>query len=171
MKNISFNGKSYRLHLLDTAGQERFRTLSNSYYRNAHAIILMYDISNRDGFLSIDRWFDEVDENAMPGAVRYLAGCKKDKAGMGLRRVSEEEGLAKSKARGAIGWCEVSSKTRENVRHVFSEVLKAVVSDPELMKIGRRNSTGVSGLINVGDHKFSTNSAYGSNSLGSICSC
>jgi GTPase SAR1 family protein len=60
------------LNLLDTAGQERFRTLSNSYYRGAHGVILVYDISNRESFLAMEKWYDEAESNAMPGAIMYL---------------------------------------------------------------------------------------------------
>ncbi|KAI6247344.1 Ras-related protein Rab-18 [Erysiphe necator] len=158
IKRISVHGTAYRLNLLDTAGQERFRTLSNSYYRNAHAILLMYDISNRESFLALDRWFDEVETNAIPGAVTYLVGCKCDKASLGLRRVSSEEASAKAKIRGAVGWCEVSSKTRENVRRVFSEVVEAVVRDKELMKVGRRQT----GVVSVVNNEIAS---------GSVCLC
>ncbi|PBP16964.1 hypothetical protein BUE80_DR012312 [Diplocarpon rosae] len=40
-KTLSIHNTPYRLNLLDTAGQERFRTLSNSYYRGAHGVILV----------------------------------------------------------------------------------------------------------------------------------
>ncbi len=72
LKKLSVHGKAYRLNLLDTAGQERFRTLSNSYYRGAHGVILVYDISSRDSFLAMERWYDEAENNAMPGAIMYL---------------------------------------------------------------------------------------------------
>jgi Ras-related protein Rab-18 len=72
LKKLSVHGKAYRLNLLDTAGQERFRTLSNSYYRGAHGVILVYDISSRDSFLSMEKWYDEAENNAMPGAIMYL---------------------------------------------------------------------------------------------------
>ena len=75
LKKLSVHGKAYRLNLLDTAGQERFRTLSNSYYRGAHGVILVYDISSRDSFLSMEKWYDEAENNAMPGAIMYLV-CK-----------------------------------------------------------------------------------------------
>lgn len=72
LKKLSVHGKAYRLNLLDTAGQERFRTLSNSYYRGAHGIILVYDISSRESFLSMEKWYEEVEDNAMPGAIMCL---------------------------------------------------------------------------------------------------
>ena len=60
------------LEILLTRIPERFRTLSNSYYRGAHGVILVYDISNRDSFLAMDIWFQEAETNAMPGVVTYL---------------------------------------------------------------------------------------------------
>lgn len=54
------------------AGQERFRTLSTSYYRGAHGVILVYDISNKKSFASMEKWFDEARMNANPDAVLYL---------------------------------------------------------------------------------------------------
>jgi hypothetical protein len=54
------------------AGQERFRTLSTSYYRGAHGVILVYDITNRSSFLGMDKWINEARSNAAPDAVLYL---------------------------------------------------------------------------------------------------
>lgn len=46
--------------------------MSTSYYRGAHGVILVYDISNRRSFLSLERWVDEARTNASPGAVLYV---------------------------------------------------------------------------------------------------
>ncbi|KAI9646949.1 hypothetical protein NHQ30_004949 [Ciborinia camelliae] len=91
LKTLSIHGKPYRLNLLDTAGQERFRTLSNSYYRGAHAVILVYDVTNRESFNSMGRWIEEAEGNAVDGCVFWAVGTKCD-LGKGKRMVSEEEG-------------------------------------------------------------------------------
>lgn len=143
MKKLSINSTPYRLNLLDTAGQERFRTLSNSYYRGAHGIILVYDISNRDSFLSMSRWFDEVENNAQPGAVTYLVGAKLDRENN--RTVTKEEGRRLAEERGAVGWCESSAKTREGVKEPFVGVVGEIVNRPELMK-----GKGRAGTVHVG---------------------
>jgi len=54
------------------AGQERFRTLSTSFYRGAHGVLVVYDISSRASFLTMDRWFDEVKNNTVPDVALYL---------------------------------------------------------------------------------------------------
>ncbi|KAL5351557.1 hypothetical protein ACLOAV_003417 [Pseudogymnoascus australis] len=140
VKKLSVRGTSYRLNLLDTAGQERFRTLSNSYYRGAHGVILVYDISNRDSFLSMGRWFEEVQNNSMPGTITYLVGSKLDKGAS--RKVSAEEGEELAAIHGAQ-FCEVSSKTRENVRKPFIEIVDTIVSTPGLVEQTQREPSGI----------------------------
>ncbi|KAI0885220.1 ras-domain-containing protein [Annulohypoxylon maeteangense] len=132
MKKLAVHGKAYRLNIFDTAGQERFRTLSTSYYRGAHAVIIVYDISSRKSFLSMERWIDEARMNASPDAVLYLVGSKLDKIATGGRAVTEEEGKAFAESQGA-GFCEVSSKTRENIRRPFVEVVDRIVQKPQLL--------------------------------------
>jgi Ras-related protein Rab-18 len=138
LKKLSVHGKAYRLNLLDTAGQERFRTLSNSYYRGAHGVILVYDISNRESFLAMERWFEEAETNAIPGAMMYLVGSKMDKKA--ARMVKYEDGERLAQAHGA-GFCEVSSKTRENVRKPFVEIVDSIVGKPELLAATRRGGS------------------------------
>ena len=140
---LSVRGTTYRLNLLDTAGQERFRTLSNSYYRGAHGVILVYDISNRESFLAMERWFDEAETNAIPGAKMYLCGSKLDKAPQG-RVVGYGEG-AELAARHGAQFCELSSKTRDNVKKPFVEIVDAIVADKTLLSQGgpRRGTVAV----------------------------
>jgi len=152
---MSVRGTPYRLSLLDTAGQERFRTLSNSYYRGAHGVILVYDISNRDSFLAMDFWFQEAETNAMPGVVTYLVGSKLDKTSS--RSVKYEEGEALAKRHGS-SFCEVSAKTRENVRRPFIELVNKIVSSPQLMNSSRAERQTIT-------------MSEGTGGLGAPCSC
>jgi Ras-related protein Rab-18 len=155
VKKLSVHGTAYRLNLLDTAGQERFRTLSNSYYRGAHGVILVYDISNRPSFQAMERWFEEAETNAMPGAILYLVGNKMDKASSS-RVVRYEEGEELARRHGC-GFCEVSAKTRDNVRKPFVDIVDQIVRKPELLKASSRRSGTVALVEPEG--------------TGSICAC
>ncbi|KAI9790369.1 MAG: hypothetical protein M1816_005187 [Peltula sp. TS41687] len=163
-KLLSVHSKPYRLHLLDTAGQERFRTLSNSYYRHASGILVCYDLSNRESFAQMDRWFDEAETNTTAtatvtatsstrgtggeGQVKFfLVATKADKA----RAVSAEEGEALAARRGCVGFAEVSAKAdreRDGVRGVFARLVESVVSDEGWMgsSRGQENGRGAVGL-------------------------
>ena len=62
----------------DTAGQDRFRTITSSYYRGANGIIIVYDITNRDSFSDVQMWCKEIDTYASEGVCRLLVGNKSD---------------------------------------------------------------------------------------------
>ncbi|GAP87647.2 putative rab protein [Rosellinia necatrix] len=138
-KKLAVRGKAYRLNIFDTAGQERFRTLSTSYYRGAHGVVLVFDLSNKKSFASMGKWIEEARANANPDAVLYLVGSKLDKATAGGRAVSSEEARAFAEAQGA-GFCEVSAKTRENVKRPFVEVVDRIVQKPQLIAAAVVNS-------------------------------
>ncbi|KXJ92890.1 P-loop containing nucleoside triphosphate hydrolase protein [Microdochium bolleyi] len=161
-KKLAVDGKGYRLNIFDTAGQERYRTLSTSYYRGAHGVIVVYDISNRKSFLSLDRWIEEARSNASENAVIYLVGTKLDKVAPGATRaVSAEEAKAFAHSQGA-GYCEVSAKTRANIKQPFVEVVGEIVRHPELLSAGPSKSAASKRL---------DLSAAGAQGNSSYCSC
>lgn len=59
---ILLDGKRVKLQLWDTSGQGRFCTIIRSYSRGAQGILLVYDITNKWSFDSIDRWLEEVEK-------------------------------------------------------------------------------------------------------------
>lgn len=69
---------SYR----DTAGQEKFRSITTAYYRNSAAVIVVYDTTNRQSFENVATWLDEAEMNiggANPSeSVFLLVGHKAD---------------------------------------------------------------------------------------------
>ena len=69
----------------DTAGQERFRTITSSYYRGAQGIILVYDVSNRESFDALPRWFSELETYVSPAVVKIVVGNKVDKVCLPFR--------------------------------------------------------------------------------------
>ena len=56
----------------DTAGQERFHTITTSYYRGAMGIMLVYDITNAKTFDNITKWLRNIDEVCT--AVKHTFG-------------------------------------------------------------------------------------------------
>ena len=66
----------------DTAGQERFRTLTPSYYRGAQGVILVYDVTSRASFTKLDMWLNELQTYAnRTNIVKMLVGNKIDMVG------------------------------------------------------------------------------------------
>ena len=71
----------------------------------------------------------------------YLVGSKMDKTAS--RTVKAEEG-SELAAKHGCQFCEVSSKTRENVRKPFVEIVDAIVKDPKLLSSGNKRSGTIS---------------------------
>lgn len=65
------------MSVYDTAGVERFRTLTRNYYRNAHAVLLVFSLDEPASLYGLSRWESEVMESA-PAAVKFLVGNKAD---------------------------------------------------------------------------------------------
>ena len=119
------DGRSVNLTLWDTAGQEKFRSLTSSWYRAAHGVIIVYDISHRDTFLHIDSWLEEVELfSTKPNLVKLLVGNKIDK--FADRQVSREEGSEAARRREML-FIEASAKTSEGVSQTFEELVQKIV--------------------------------------------
>lgn len=64
------------LCIRDTAGQERFRTITTAYYRGAMGIMLLYDVTNEKSFDNIKNWIRNIEENASADVEKMLLGNK-----------------------------------------------------------------------------------------------
>ena len=57
VKTIKIDGQTVRLQLWDTAGQERYRTFTTAYFKDAHGVVIVYDVTSRESFDHIEEWF------------------------------------------------------------------------------------------------------------------
>ncbi|XP_050228048.1 ras-related protein RABC2a-like [Mercurialis annua] len=130
IKQITVGGKRLKLTFWDTAGQERFRTLTSSYYRDAHGIILVYDVTRKQSFTNLaNLWIKEVDlYSTNIGCIKMLVGNKVDKESE--RAVSREEGMDLAKQLGFL-FVESSAKTRENVEKCFDDLALKILEESE----------------------------------------
>eukprot|EP00957_Ditylum_brightwellii_P081550 6203956-Ditylum_brightwellii.AAC.1 len=61
IRTLEISGKVAKLQIWDTAGQERFRTITTSYYRGAHGAVVVYDVTSRESFEDVKRWFHDIE--------------------------------------------------------------------------------------------------------------
>lgn len=119
------------LILFITAGQERFRSITKSYYRNSVGVLLVYDITNHASFEHIPLWMMEAKRHIEPHRpVFALTGCKLDLVSNGARReVSRDEAKSFAEQNGLF-FVETSARTGVNVEEVFNMVTQEVSSQP-----------------------------------------
>jgi Ras-related protein Rab-6A len=118
-KTLNIGDKSMRLQLWDTAGQERFRSLIPNYIRDSSAAIIVFDVTNKQTFASIDKWVEDVRNERGDSVVIAIVANKIDKSEE--RCVSHEEAETKAKQLGAL-YRETSAKTGENVKDLFTSI-------------------------------------------------
>ncbi|XP_038219037.1 putative Ras-related protein Rab-33 [Zerene cesonia] len=78
-RTIKIRNEDIKLQLWDTAGQERFRkSMVQHYYRNVHAVVIVYDVTKPETFHSISSWMQEIESHSLMSAPRVLVGNKCD---------------------------------------------------------------------------------------------
>ena len=117
------DGKSIKLQIWDTAGQDRFRTITKHYYKGMHGIILIYDVTDRRTFESIRNWVSIIREVATEKVTIYLVANKIDMKEN--RKVEREEGEKLAKELG-LPFMEVSAKDGINVDEIFEDLVERI---------------------------------------------
>ena len=125
LKNIEIEGKKIKLQIWDTAGEERFRTITTSYYKGAHAILIVFDITEKDSFDHVKNWVADIDKFAKQGVLRILVGNKCDLEKQ--RNVSKEEANELAEKLG-IKYIETSAKDTINIETLFVDTAKYLLS-------------------------------------------
>ena len=77
-KEIKINKQKIILELWDTAGQEQYRSVTKIFVKNSKIIILVYDITSKKSFDSLNYWYDYIVKELGPNAILGLAGNKTD---------------------------------------------------------------------------------------------
>ncbi|XP_074777921.1 ras-related protein Rab-37 isoform X3 [Athene noctua] len=115
-KVVAVDGVKVKLQIWDTAGQERFRSVTHAYYRDAQALLLLYDITSKMSFDNIRAWLTEIHEYAQKDVVIMLLGNKADVSSE--RAVRTEDGASLAREYG-VPFMETSAKTGMNVELAF----------------------------------------------------
>lgn len=124
VKFMSIEGSKIKLQIWDTAGAERFQSLTSSVYRGAHGVVLIYDVADRRTFTSIEQWIAQIHRHADTDVNIVLVGNKCD-VGADEREVSEEEGQRLAD-HFAVPFFEASAKKNVNVEAVFTRLAAEV---------------------------------------------
>ena len=120
-KDLRVDGKRIKLQIWDTAGQERYRTITSSYYKGAHAIVVVFDITNRSSFEHILRWMEDINKYAKENVLKFVVGNKSDL--IQEREVKYEEARALASEMNAT-YFNVSAKENENINEFFESATR-----------------------------------------------
>ena len=116
IKTFEIDSKKIKMQIWDTAGQERFKNIIASYYRGAHGILLLYDVTDKDSFKNLSNWLIEIEKNASKNVLRLLIGNKCDLEDK--RVISYNQGKEFADTYG-LKFIETSAKKNLNVNEAF----------------------------------------------------
>eukprot|EP00760_Papus_ankaliazontas_P038630 PhM_4_TR9216/c0_g1_i1/m.64820/K07874/RAB1A; Ras-related protein Rab-1A len=123
---------SVRLHLWDTAGQEKYRGIAKPYYRQADGVVLVYDVTSKHSLHVLDSYLADVRELCPLGALIILVGNKCD-VDADKVAVSFSDAQDWAKQRGIMLFFETSAKHGTRVDEAFHALAEHCVSMRAMM--------------------------------------
>ena len=144
IKTVDVDGSKIKMQIWDTAGQERFRTIVSSYYRGAHGIIVVYDVTDTQSFSKIQHWLKEIENYGTDRVCKLIVGNKSD---LNDKRVVD---FASAKAFAdelGIPIMEASARSKINVEEIFFTMSRQILEKIRLESSGP--SPNKTGLVKV----------------------
>ncbi|KAA3676001.1 Ras-related protein Rab-35 [Paragonimus westermani] len=125
VKTVTVDGLRVKLQIWDTAGQDRFRTITSTYYRGAHGIIIVYDVNDVRTFCNVERWTEEANMYVDETIARILVGNKNECPELKTVATQDAQRLA---AKYSCLFIETSAKSDENVDQVCFVVFYSLLN-------------------------------------------
>jgi small GTP-binding protein len=118
------DGQRVRLALWDTAGQEKFQTITKSFYKNTNGFLFVFDLSSLDSAKRLrDFWIKQVSENMSQPLTGYLVGNKRD-----LGECSESEQVIKSIVdQYGFRYFQISCLQDSNIDTIFEQLARDIL--------------------------------------------
>ena len=134
-KILNYNNKNYSITLIDTTGQERFKSITKSYYHMGDGFFIVFDLTNEDSLNAIEEWIDSIRENKENPKIIIL-GNKDD---LKKNRISEEiinNQLEKYKN---MIFIKTSAKTNHNIKEAIKKMIDLLENNINIEKLHEEN--------------------------------
>ena len=118
-KVLTINKKNIKLKLIDTGGQEKYRSISMNYFKHADVALFVFDLNNESSFESIQYWIDLFNENTNETKVKskYLIGNKND-----LEQKVEQKTIDDLINKNKLLYMSTSAKTKHQIDEMFEYI-------------------------------------------------
>ena len=115
-KQFTIEGHSIKAQIWDTAGQERYKAITSAYYKGAKGAFVVYDITRKASFESIDKWINDLKAAADKKLTIVVIGNKCDLEDQ--RQITKEQGQEKA-GKLEVAFMETSAFSGENLDKAF----------------------------------------------------
>ena len=145
---IESKKKTISFEIWDTAGQEKYRSLTKMFYKDSSIVIMVYDITNEESFNDIKNyWFEEVINNINENVIMAIVGNKNDL--IENEKVNEEEVKNFANEKG-MHYAFISAKMKNGIDELFKDIgnkyydsLKITDDDEEFNKNKKLSKKGL----------------------------
>ena len=122
-KVISIDGKKIGLKIIDTAGQEKYRALAKSYYKNAQGALFVFSFDDKESFDHIQEWLNAFNDNGINDIPMFLVGNKCDVE----QKVIDDNLIEELQKRtGLNNYKQTSAKENINIEELFNELSEKI---------------------------------------------
>lgn len=129
-KNIILDDKSYKLNIWDTTGQERFQSITTSFYRDTNCVLLVFDINDVQSFTSLKYFMERIKKHCNENTAIFLIGNKCDLENK-INRTDINSFIEENNIKGYIS---TSSKNNTGITDIFNMVLDYLIKNQEPFK-------------------------------------
>lgn len=117
VRTINVNNKKVKIHVWDTSGQEKFRALTENYYRDADGVLLVFDLAGPTSGYNVEQWIYKAEQKCRKDPPMMILGNKSD-------LVEKARRYSFSKPYRAV-----SAKTGKNIEEVFQTLCKEMMEN------------------------------------------
>ena len=131
------NNESVTLKIIDTCGQEKYRSLSKSYFKNTDGVLFVFDLSNNESFKEITDWIKLFNENhnGKEKVPKCLVGSKCD-----LEKKVTDDKIKEVSQKYNLHYYETSAKDNFNINKLFEDMSKILYENKKLNKNEKQKS-------------------------------
>ena len=143
IKELNINGRKVILRIWDTSGQERYRSITQNFYRNANGILFVFDLTSKISFNNIKNWLTDS-QDCETKVIKILVGNKVD---LSEDRVLEKDYVESYAEKKEMKYFETSAKDGVNVNKAFRELAELILenkSEEEIKEQYMDNSKNIS---------------------------
>lgn len=141
-KSVYKHDKKYSFEIWDTAGQERYESLIPMYYRGAHIVFAVYDITLDYTFQKAKWWIEHIKEKVDNEPIFVLIGNKTD---LETERKIKKEDVGYYADNNNILFYETSAKNNTNIHNIYNDIIDIIKTrmDTENIYLDNRKETTV----------------------------
>lgn len=123
LKKIKVDDVELKLQIWDTAGQEKYRSLAQNYYKNSMGVLLVFDVTEEDTFDNVRNWVRQIKNHAGENICKVLIANKAD---LTEERVIQTDQIKELSSDINMEAFECSAKTGMNIEAAFLHLAKEI---------------------------------------------